>query len=569
MCSKELLLSACLFLLGGLRLTSTTTTTTFVAAMSIANQDLDRYFRTANATQLLANEERILIDVYNYAFLNFTYHTADGERRQLAYNEDKARYGEGRVLNRDGLLVHISALGNVSDDTACHPYIAGTKGEDLPPEGVAWIALVRRGYCTFEDKVRHVYERGAGGVIIFNDKTVNNLEKMQIRDKERNITAVITYLEIGLEIAQIVDSRLHMNAAIIKGRFGSRPINTLNRTSVLFVSVSFIVLMVISLVWLLFYYIQRFRYLQTKDQQSRQLCSVTKKAIMKIPTKTGKSSDEKDLDSDCCAICIEAYKPSDCIRVLPCNHEFHKNCIDPWLIEHRTCPMCKLDVLKFYGFVVGDQIHTTPSPQHVPPALPTLGGENDVEVIVVALAPPYSAAQQQSSTQTQQSHQQQQQQQHQQQPQTNANSATQTQLPASSSVSATHAQHHHQHTQAYALTPNCNCAGGVSAAGSCSGSSSSSSSGTSSNSCSQNHCSCCNNTPSDNRCCNSNSSNNGNYCCGGQTHSGVGSNNSNNNNNNNNSSTAPVAATATHIIRRNSAPLVLQVSTASHQVTDV
>ncbi|XP_017490515.1 PREDICTED: protein goliath-like [Rhagoletis zephyria] len=109
--------------------------------------------------------------------------------------------------------------------------------------------------------------------------------------------------------------------------------------------------MVISLVWLLFYYIQRFRYLQTKDQQSRQLCSVTKKAIMKIPTKTGKSSDEKDLDSDCCAICIEAYKPSDCIRVLPCKHEFHKNCIDPWLIEHRTCPMCKLDVLKFYGFV--------------------------------------------------------------------------------------------------------------------------------------------------------------------------------------------------------------------------
>ncbi|XP_046866192.1 protein goliath isoform X2 [Drosophila willistoni] len=109
--------------------------------------------------------------------------------------------------------------------------------------------------------------------------------------------------------------------------------------------------MIISLVWLIFYYIQRFRYMQAKDQQSRNLCSVTKKAIMKIPTKTGKMSDEKDLDSDCCAICIEAYKPSDIIRILPCKHEFHKNCIDPWLIEHRTCPMCKLDVLKFYGYV--------------------------------------------------------------------------------------------------------------------------------------------------------------------------------------------------------------------------
>lgn len=38
-----------------------------------------------------------------------------------------------------------------------------------------------------------------------------------------------------------------------------------------------------------------------------------------------------------------------------CRHEFHKSCIDPWLLEHRTCPMCKMDILKHYGFVVGAQ----------------------------------------------------------------------------------------------------------------------------------------------------------------------------------------------------------------------
>ena len=32
------------------------------------------------------------------------------------------------------------------------------------------------------------------------------------------------------------------------------------RTSVLFVSISFVILMVISLAWLIFYYVQRFRY---------------------------------------------------------------------------------------------------------------------------------------------------------------------------------------------------------------------------------------------------------------------------------------------------------------------
>lgn len=33
-------------------------------------------------------------------------------------------------------------------------------------------------------------------------------------------------------------------------------------------------------------------------------------------------------------------------------HEFHKVCVDPWLLEHRTCPMCKMDILKHYGYVV-------------------------------------------------------------------------------------------------------------------------------------------------------------------------------------------------------------------------
>jgi hypothetical protein len=49
--------------------------------------------------------------------------------------------------------------------------------------------------------------------------------------------------------------------------------NVEKKTSVLFVSVSFIVLMLISLAWLVFYYIQRFRYIHAKDRLERKLCS--------------------------------------------------------------------------------------------------------------------------------------------------------------------------------------------------------------------------------------------------------------------------------------------------------
>ena len=90
----------------------------------------------------------------------------------------------------------------------------------------------------------------------------------------------------------------------------------------MFVSISFIVLMMISLAWLVFYYIQRFRYLHAKDRLSvglanlllsiaffngkisfffvirifclvqRELTSAAQKALSKIPTRTIKNSDK-------------------------------------------------------------------------------------------------------------------------------------------------------------------------------------------------------------------------------------------------------------------------------------
>ena len=35
-----------------------------------------------------------------------------------------------------------------------------------------------------------------------------------------------------------------------------------------------------------------------------------------------------------------------------CRHLFHKCCVDPWLLDHRTCPMCKMNILKALGIPV-------------------------------------------------------------------------------------------------------------------------------------------------------------------------------------------------------------------------
>ncbi|XP_077137617.1 E3 ubiquitin-protein ligase RNF128-like [Ranitomeya variabilis] len=85
-------------------------------------------------------------------------------------------------------------------------------------------------------------------------------------------------------------------------------------------------------------------------KRRRKLKDEAKNAIGRLELRTIKQGDKVlGVDGDSCAVCIEAYKANDVVRILTCNHFFHKNCIDPWLLEHRTCPMCKCDILKSLG----------------------------------------------------------------------------------------------------------------------------------------------------------------------------------------------------------------------------
>ncbi|XP_071234357.1 RING finger protein 150-like [Salvelinus alpinus] len=279
------------------------------------------------------------------AFVNITYIdpvTSEVRTEKAEYG----RYGE-HSLKRDAKGVVV--LPSLSQDRqACDP---GTRFT-VPVQDNAWIALIARGNCTFKDKIRHAASQNATAIVIFNVGSSNSNDTITMPHAGMgDVVAIMIPEPKGREVAALLERNVTVTMHIT---IGTRNLQKyVSRTSVVFVSISFIILMIISLAWLVFYYIQRFRYVNARDRYQRRLGDAAKKAISKLQVRTIRKGDEEtESDFDNCAVCIEGYKPNDVVRILPCRHLFHKNCVDPWLLDHRTCPMCKIDILKALGIAL-------------------------------------------------------------------------------------------------------------------------------------------------------------------------------------------------------------------------
>ncbi|KAG5260855.1 hypothetical protein AALO_G00297330 [Alosa alosa] len=42
-----------------------------------------------------------------------------------------------------------------------------------------------------------------------------------------------------------------------------------------------------------------------------------------------------------CRICLSNYVEGEELTILPCSHNFHSNCVNQWLLQSPTCPMCR------------------------------------------------------------------------------------------------------------------------------------------------------------------------------------------------------------------------------------
>ncbi|KAL8098094.1 receptor homology region, transmembrane domain- and RING domain-containing protein 1 [Apium graveolens] len=191
-------------------------------------------------------------------------------------------------------------------------------------------ALIVRGNCTFLEKVRIAQLAGFDGAILFDDQAHENLISMIGNPKGIWIPAVFVSNEAGETLMKHA-----------RGEDGECCIiSSLTETSWNVLIISFISLLVIVSVLAVFVSV---RVYWRNRNRSRNL--VGEKLVELLPCSTFNATHISGYMEKTCAICLQDFKDGDSLKILPCQHKFHANCVGSWLTKwSKSCPVCKYDL---------------------------------------------------------------------------------------------------------------------------------------------------------------------------------------------------------------------------------
>ncbi|XP_014851935.1 PREDICTED: E3 ubiquitin-protein ligase RNF128 [Poecilia mexicana] len=274
-------------------------------------------------------------------------------------NDTVSKSCECGVYGRNSEVAEFSGFVAVpkGDPTGCSPYTSYDRNSSQE-----WIALVKRGNCTFSEKINAAMHQGAAGVVVYNvDDTGNSTTYMSHPGTGDAIAIMIGNIQ-GTEIANSVKNGTVVHMSVHVGN----PHGPLMDTYWLyFLSIAFFIVTAASIAYFVFISANRLYSMSRHRRTEKRLKSEAKKAIRRLEVITLKRGDELTTSDAMCAVCIESYKAGEVVTVLTCDHVFHKACIEPWLLERRTCPMCKCDILKALGVEedVKDDMSTSSPPE--------------------------------------------------------------------------------------------------------------------------------------------------------------------------------------------------------------
>ncbi|KAJ0001636.1 hypothetical protein NQD34_001432 [Periophthalmus magnuspinnatus] len=255
------------------------------------------------------------------------------------------KYCECGIFGRNSAVERAQGVVTLpkGDPKGCGPDPVYNRNSSSP----AWIALVKRGNCTFSEKIQAATRQGAAAVIIYNVDGSGNTTTHMSHPETTGAVAIMIGNFQGMEIVRLLQNGTEVQMII---EVGSPHGPWMDMYWLYFLSIAFFIAITGAIAYFVFISANRLYSLRRHKRAEKRLKNEAKKAIQRLEVRSLKRGDEETTSEILmCAVCIESYKIGDVVTVLTCDHIFHKACIEPWLLERRTCPMCKCDILKALG----------------------------------------------------------------------------------------------------------------------------------------------------------------------------------------------------------------------------
>ncbi|XP_063028813.1 E3 ubiquitin-protein ligase ZNRF3 isoform X2 [Melospiza melodia melodia] len=227
--------------------------------------------------------------------------------------------------------------------------------EDLYEYG--WVGVVKleqpelepKPCLTVLGKAKRAVQRGATAVIFDVSENPDAIDQLN-QGSEDPLKRPVVYVK-GADAVKLMN--IVNKQKVARARIQHRPPRQPTEYFDMGIFLAFFV--VVSLVCLIL--LVKIKLKQRRSQNSMNRLAV--QALEKMETRKFKSKSKGHRESNCgaldtlsssstsdCAICLEKYIDGEELRVIPCTHRFHKKCVDPWLLQHHTCPHCRHNIIE-------------------------------------------------------------------------------------------------------------------------------------------------------------------------------------------------------------------------------
>ncbi|KAF8682467.1 PA domain [Rhizoctonia solani] len=296
------------------------------------------------------------------------------------------------------------------DNTGCPP-LQIPDHHPRPSVNESWIALIMRGGCSFDDKVRQAQKLGARAAIVGGkpQDPPEELVSMSPSSDTQDIVIPAVYVT-RVTYAALIDLIASSNISTSGLRTVSVVLGPEETWAWWSPILSFAILLLLpSIMTLVTVFVHRVRAARHAARQ-RAPGDVVRALPIRVWTGAGWVSekdwiashpnevapepeadstlaqDERDEEAGQatpvpeseghptwyasqaeCAICLCSFARGDRVRVLPCSHVFHVDEVDGWLLNRKkVCPICKADV-------------THPAPRTTPRVFPVAVHPSDTD----------------------------------------------------------------------------------------------------------------------------------------------------------------------------------------------